>query len=77
MPTLGAPDLSAAIGERGACIAQAALASYSPFVRGHFGVPEDRLVLCGISFGYEDQAHPANEFRTGRARLAKVVDWHA
>jgi nitroreductase len=46
-------------------------------VRGHFGVPEDRLVLCGISFGYEDRAHPATEFRTGRAPLAEVVDWHA
>jgi nitroreductase len=60
-----------------ACIAQAALASHAPFVRAHFGIPEDRLVLCGISFGYEDQAHPANAFRTSRAPLAEVVDWRA
>jgi nitroreductase len=60
-----------------ACIAQAALASHAPFVRMHFGVPEDRLVLCGISFGYEDQAHPANAFRTSRAPLAEVADWRA
>ena len=60
-----------------ACIAQAALASHAPFVRMHFGIPEDRLVLCGISFGYEDQAHPANAFRTSRAPLAEVADWRA
>ena len=60
-----------------ACIAQAALASHSPFVRAHFGIPNDRLILCGISFGYEDEAHPANRFRTSRAPLAEVADWRA
>jgi nitroreductase len=60
-----------------ACIAQAALASHSPFVRAHFGIPNDRLILCGISFGYEDEAHPANSFRTSRAPLAEVADWRA
>jgi nitroreductase len=28
-----------------------------------------------ISFGYEDEAHPANGFRTGRAPLEEVVEW--
>lgn len=58
-----------------ACIAQAALASYSPFVRAHFDIPDDRVIVCGISFGYEDHAHPANQFRTRRAALNEVVDW--
>ncbi|MGA0565665.1 nitroreductase [Ancylobacter sp. VNQ12] len=48
-------------------IAQASLASLSPFVRTHFDIPPDRLILCGISFGYEDAVHPANAFRTERA----------
>lgn len=58
-----------------ATIPQAALAGYSPFLRRYFDIPDDRLVLCGISFGYEDPDHPANGFRTERASVADVVDW--
>jgi nitroreductase len=50
-----------------ASIAQAALASRPAFLRRHFGLADDRLVVCGLSFGYEDPAHPANGFRTSRA----------
>ncbi|MBY0509303.1 MAG: nitroreductase [Rhodospirillaceae bacterium] len=56
-----------------ASIPQAALSTHSPFVRAHFGIPEDRRVVCGISFGYEDPAHPANSFRTTRAAVDDVV----
>lgn len=56
-----------------ATIAQASLALHAPFVREHFGLPAHRPVLCGISFGYADPAHPANRFRTPRADLADVV----
>jgi nitroreductase len=58
-----------------ASIAQAALASYSPVLRTHFQIPEDRVIVCGISFGYEDLEHPANRFRTSRAPLSEVVEW--
>ncbi|WP_424140620.1 nitroreductase family protein [Roseomonas chloroacetimidivorans] len=58
-----------------ACIAQAALAAYSPFLHAHFGIPEHRQVVCGISFGFENEAHPANAFRTRRAPLDEVVEW--
>ncbi|GAA4353809.1 hypothetical protein GCM10023165_44450 [Variovorax defluvii] len=30
----------------------------------------NRRVVCG-SFGYEDAAHPANGFRTGRVPMAE------
>ena len=50
-----------------ASIAQASLALRPGLVREHFGLPPDRLVVCGISFGYEDPDHPANGFRTTRA----------
>jgi nitroreductase len=56
-------------------VAQAALATYSPFLHEHFGIPDDRVVVCGISFGYEDTAHPANRLRTARAPLGEVVEW--
>lgn len=55
---------------------QAALASYSPFLREYFGIPEGRRVLAGISFGYADVDHPINSFRTTRADLDAAVTWH-
>ena len=58
-----------------ATIPQAAVASYSPWLRDHFALPPDRLVLCGISFGYADTAHKANSFRTERADLTQTVQW--
>lgn len=58
-----------------ASIAQAALASRPGLIRRHFGLPPDRLVVCGISFGYADESHPANDFRTTRADPDDVVSW--
>jgi nitroreductase len=56
-------------------IAQAALAVYSPIVKRTLNIPSERLMVCGISFGFEDVDHPVNGFRTNRADLADVVDW--
>lgn len=56
-------------------IPQAAVAAYAPLLRSHFEIPENRLILCAISFGYEDSDHPANAFRTERAALDEVVEW--
>lgn len=56
-----------------ATIPQAALASYAPQIRAHFGLGEDRLVVAGISFGFEDVDHPANAFRTERADVDEAA----
>jgi nitroreductase len=58
-----------------ASIAQASLASRARLVREHLGLPPDRLIVCGISFGYEDPEHPANRFRTVRAEPRDAVTW--
>ncbi|MEL7262349.1 MAG: nitroreductase [Pseudomonadota bacterium] len=58
-----------------ATIPQAAIAAQAPCVRAHFDIPEDRMILCAISFGYADDTHPANSFRTDRAAPADVIDW--
>jgi nitroreductase len=58
-----------------ASIAQAALASRPMALRKFFGIGEDRRIVCGISFGYEDSRHPANQFRTHRAKLDEVASW--
>lgn len=58
-----------------ASIAQAAIAAYAPQVKEHLAIDPDRLVLCAISFGYADEDHPANAFRTERAEVDDIVDW--
>jgi nitroreductase len=58
-----------------ACIAQAALAAHPRLLREFFGIGEDRRVVCGMSFGYEDPAHPVNKFRTRRAHKEEVATW--
>ncbi|NLG54870.1 MAG: nitroreductase [Rhodococcus sp.] len=58
-----------------ATIAQAALAGSSPYLRGFLELPEDRKILCAISFGYADEDHPVNNFRTTRVGVDDVVDW--
>lgn len=58
-----------------ASIAQAAVASYGPFLHDYFDISADRLILCAISFGYSDTDHPANSFRTARADLDAFIDW--
>ena len=58
-----------------ATIPQAAIAGLAPVVRAQLDLPEDRDILCAISFGYADLDHSANKFRTHRAGLDEVVTW--
>ncbi|MGF7159303.1 nitroreductase [Rhodoligotrophos appendicifer] len=57
------------------CIAQAAIAGYSGFVRRFLDIGEDRLILCGIAFGHADRDHPSNSFRAPRATVDAVADF--
>jgi nitroreductase len=54
---------------------QAALASHADFVRAHFGLGDDRRVVCGVSFGYAEKDHPINLYRTSRASIDQSVTW--
>ncbi len=56
-----------------ATVPQAALAFHSDLVRQHFGLGDDRRVVCGISFGYPDREHKANSYRTSRAAIDDTV----
>lgn len=58
-----------------ASVAQAALASRPSVARAMLGLSDDRRLVCGISFGYADGAHPVNQFRTTRASLEQAVRW--
>ena len=46
-------------------------------IRAQFELPEHREVLCGISFGYSDDTHPADAFRTARETVDDVAVWAA
>lgn len=54
---------------------QAALARHAGFIRAHFGIGDDRKVVCGIAFGYADHSHAANSYRTNRASTEDAVAW--
>jgi nitroreductase len=56
-------------------IPQAALAMVTPAARMFFDIPDDQIVVCGISFGWPDLDHPANRFRSARAGLDETVVW--
>ncbi|UWR42061.1 nitroreductase [Phaeobacter inhibens] len=58
-----------------ATIAQAAVATYAPMLHQFCDIPEDRNILCALSFGYGDPDHPANQFRTERAELGDFTSW--
>ncbi|KNG94129.1 nitroreductase [Pseudaestuariivita atlantica] len=56
-------------------IVQAALSTFSPLVRGFFDIPEDRMMVCAVSFGHPDPDDPVNAYRTPRAPASEVIDW--
>ncbi|WP_456696592.1 nitroreductase [Aeromicrobium sp. P5_D10] len=56
----------------GTC-AQAAIAQATPAVREYLDLPDARRVVCGISFGYPDPAHPSAQFMSRRAPVSDAV----
>jgi len=67
--------LSAATAHGVCSVAQAAIALYPTVLRRELGLGDDRTIVCGISFGYPDDDHSINGYRTERAPLTEVVDW--
>lgn len=56
-----------------ASCAQACMRYYPELVREEFPGHDDIKILCGISFGYEDEAVPANAARTTREDISACV----
>lgn len=54
-------------------IAQAALAARAPFLREWFGLPANRLVVCGISFGFANPDHSTASYRTSRVGIEQTA----
>ena len=52
---------------------QTALSMSADMLREALDVPASDKILFGLSFGYEDEDHPANKCRVGRADLIDTV----
>lgn len=52
---------------------QAALAEYPQLVKSHINIPDDSILLCGMSLGYEDTEALVNHYRTAREPVASFT----
>ncbi len=52
--------------------AQECWAIYPETIRGIIGIPDERMLFCGMAIGYKDEADPANAAEPARAPLQ---DW--
>lgn len=55
---------------------QASLAEFPDIVRGLLGMPAQLAVVCGMSVGYEDTAHPVNQYRLEREAVEAFTRWY-
>lgn len=55
---------------------QAALANYPDIVKTQLGIPDDQIVVCGISLGYQDTDEPANQYQTTRVPVDDFAVFH-
>ena len=49
--------------------------AHPDFIRNYFDLPENRKLVCGISFGYADTDHPINSYRTERVTVEEMARW--
>ncbi len=56
-----------------ATCAQGSFCSYHQVVREELNLPEDEMVVCGVSLGYEDKNAVENQFRSTRVPLSDFV----
>lgn len=52
---------------------QAAFGDYHKIIRRQLGVPDNQIVICGMSLGYADLNDPANGFMTDRAPVTEFA----
>jgi nitroreductase len=60
-----------------AAVPQASIAYRADVIREQLALPQDQYVVCGISFGWAQEGHAANSYRTTRARVQDVVEFRS
>jgi nitroreductase len=56
---------------------QLAFPQFHRVIRSSLGLPDNELVLCGMSLGFEDTSAPENSLRTERAPLEQWATFHS
>ena len=56
--------------------AQAALIDFSAVLRRNLRVPDDQLIVCGLSLGYADRDHSSINCRTQRVPVSAFATFH-
>jgi nitroreductase len=56
---------------------QAAWNGYAKIILPHIGAGPEEMLVCGMSLGYADTAHPVNTFHTPREPVAGFTRWVA
>jgi nitroreductase len=56
-------------------VAQAQSVIYPDIIRSGLDIPIEKLITIGIAIGYPDRDDPANQTRTGREPLDRMVTW--
>lgn len=54
---------------------QAAFGQYHRIVRRHLGIPDDQILLCGMSLGFEDKDAPENRLVSEREPVDAFARW--
>lgn len=57
-------------------VPQTSLGFYSEAIRNELGIDPSLKLMFGISLGYPDMAHPANQYRINKAPLSESVTFH-
>lgn len=55
---------------------QGSLSEYSDIVREELPQYKDKIVLCGMSMGYEDPSKPINNYKTLRQNINEMVKYY-
>ncbi|HAT35321.1 MAG TPA: nitroreductase [Rhodospirillaceae bacterium] len=55
---------------------QAAFSDYHNIIREHLDIPEEQIVVCGMSMGYADQDAVVNGFRPDREELSSYANFN-
>lgn len=55
---------------------QGSLSEYSDIVREELPQYKDKIVLCGMSMGYEDPSKPINNYKTLRQSINEMVKYY-
>lgn len=54
---------------------QASIADYPDIIRSELGYPDNKILVCGMALGYEDEKAVVNSYRTARENVESFTDF--